>query len=171
MNFSTLPSDLYGLIYSYLKWHEKVIFISLTREIYSNSRPYREFKFTRKQSRRYATESLFREHISHLALESHLKLRLGYLRLEKSSLICNQTTDESVMHLGHVHTLDLSRWNQITDQSVMNFGGLHTLILRYSSITDRSLACLSQLHTIILSHCRHITDAGLVHLRHVQVQS
>jgi hypothetical protein len=46
-----LPSDAHSVIYSFLEWKEKMIFISLSREIYFNSRPYREIEFNRTFSR------------------------------------------------------------------------------------------------------------------------
>jgi hypothetical protein len=53
-SLSSLPCDLHGLVYSYLERREKMIFISLSKEISSLSRNYRQMKLKKTFSLEYA---------------------------------------------------------------------------------------------------------------------
>jgi hypothetical protein len=66
----------------------------LSREIYFNSRPYREMKFNRTFSREFAVNESFRERVYELIFPHHVRLKL---------LDCEAVTDECLSHLGNVN--------------------------------------------------------------------
>jgi hypothetical protein len=77
-SLSSLPCDLHGLVYSYLEWNEKMIFISFSKEISSLSRSYREMKLKKTFSLEYALNESFRESVCSLVLPCHVELDLSW---------------------------------------------------------------------------------------------
>jgi hypothetical protein len=179
-----LPSDLHGLIYSYLEWKEKLIFIHISKGIYSFSRNYREMSLNKVFSLQYATNEYFRGRVSSLVLHSHVDLYLTCCSqitdLELSQLGgddireidlsgCDQITDEGLCHLRNLQSLDLSRCTGITDAGLSNLRNLKELFLTWCpQITDHGLCRLGNLQYLNLSYCLGITDAGLVSLRNLK---
>jgi hypothetical protein len=158
---SSLPCDLHGLVYSYLEWREKLIFISLSKEISSLlSRSYREMRLKRPSSLKFALNQSFRERVCSLVLPCHVELELSW---------CHDFTDAALIHLGNVHSLNLSCCKQITDAGLCHLGNVHSLDLSgCEAITDAGLAYLRNVKKISLSGCHQITDEGLHHLGNLQ---
>jgi hypothetical protein len=176
--WSDLPCELHGLIYCYLEWRDKKSFISLSKDIYSNSRSYRELKLNKRSSLDYILKESFRERISTRVLLCHVRLlaphcryitdttltHLGDIHTLKLSC-CSRITDEGLRHLGRVHTLDLSSCGRITDAGVAYLGNIHNLnLFNCGLLTDAATHHLGRVHTLDLSYCNRITDAGLAHL-------
>jgi hypothetical protein len=157
-SLSSLPCDLHGLIYSYLEWDEKLIFISLSEEITSLSKSYREMRLSRFSSFEYALHESFREIVCSSVLPCHVELDL-----------CVDGTDAELIHLGNVYSLTLARCHLITDEGLRHLGNLQSLnFTGCRGFTDAGLAYLGNLKEIKLSYCQQITDAGLRHLGNVQ---
>jgi hypothetical protein len=175
-----LPSDAHSVIYSFLKWHEKRIFISLSREIYFNSRSYREIKFNRTFSEEFAFNESFRERVCELIFPHHVQLNLSRCKgltdealihlgdVQSLDLYDCRITDEGVRHLGSVHTLNLGSCTQLTDEGICYLGNVHTLDLRScDQLTDEGIRHLGNVKNLNLSRCRYITDQGIRHLGNV----
>jgi hypothetical protein len=158
----SLPCDLHGLVYSYLEWNEKLIFILVSKEISSLSSSYREMRLKKTFSLEYALNESFRERVCSLILPCHVKLDL-------SGCHDSPCTDATLIHLGNVHSLKLSRNHLVTDQGLRHLGNLHSLDLSSCrGITDAGLAYLGNLKAISLSDCHQVTDGGLRHLGNLQ---
>jgi hypothetical protein len=155
--FPSLPCDLHGLIYSYLDWTEKKIFICVCKEIYSLSRSYREMRLNEPSSLKYAlNEESFRDRVCSLVLPCHVTLELWPFHV---------ITDAVLIHLGDVGSLDLSHCLGFTDGGLAYLGNLKEIDLSYcQQITDAGLRHLGSLQSLNLSHCRGFTDAGLAYL-------
>lgn len=113
-------------------------------------------------------------------------LRLSYL--QQAYLGYNeQITDAGLVHLGRVHTINLSNtnitdnglshlktvscinlfWTSVTDAGLIHLKNAHTIQLSWTGITDVGLQYLKNARFIDLSSTQ-ITDLGLVHLKNVQ---
>jgi hypothetical protein len=166
-----LPSDLHGLVYSYLDWKEKKIFISLCKEIYSLSRRYREIRLTKPSSLEYAlNKESFRERVYSLALPCHMALRFcESISAAGNTSDCLRITDAGLANLGNVKEIDLSGCRQITNEGLRHLRNLQSLDLsNCREITDEGLLYLGNVKVIKLGGCEQITDAGLRHLGNVQ---
>jgi hypothetical protein len=73
----SLPCDLHSLIYSFLEIEEKLIFISISKEITSHARSYRVMGFS-KLSLEYVHNESFRKQVSSLVLPCHLELHFTF---------------------------------------------------------------------------------------------
>jgi hypothetical protein len=114
MMFPCLPCDLHGLVYSYLDWTEKMIFISLCKEIYSLSRSYREMRLDKPSSLKYAlNEDSFRDRVCSLVLPCHVALDLCH---------DHEIIDEILIRLADVGALNLSRCRGFTDAGLAYLG-------------------------------------------------
>jgi hypothetical protein len=185
--FPCLPCDLHGLVYSYLDWTEKMIFISVSKEIHSLSRSYREIRLNKPSSIKYAlNEDSFRDRVCSLVLPCHVALNLccdrqPNFKITDETLIhlgnvgslnisyCQRFTNAGLAYLHNVNNLNLLFCNQITDEGLRHLGNLQSLNLSFcDQITDAGLAYLGHLKKINLSYCHRITDAGLVHLKNLR---
>jgi hypothetical protein len=184
VTFSSLPSELHGLIYSCLIWKEKMVFMTLSKEISSLSRSYREMRLKKTFSLEYALNKSFQDRVSSLASPCHVDLNLprhdqitdelishlGNVRMIRLPF-CHQITDAGLAHLGNVNKIDLSGCSQITDEGLRHLGNGNVQILnltRCQGFTDAGLAHLGNVREIYLSYCHQITDAGLAHLGNVK---
>jgi hypothetical protein len=170
-----LPCDLHGLVYSYLEWDEKMIFISLSKEISSLSRSYREMRLNYSFSHKYSFRKKFRDRVCAVVLPCHIDLNLSSWDGERDPI-----TDECLHQLRDVRCLDLSCSRgftyadlafrqQITDIGLRHLGNLQSLDLSYCrGFTDAGLAYLRNLKKINLACCDQITDEGLRHLGNLQ---
>jgi hypothetical protein len=184
--FSSLPSELHGLIYSCLAWQEKMVFMTLSKEISSLSRSYREMRLNKTFSLEYALNESFRDRVSSLASPCHVDLNLswddqitdelishlGNVRMINLSF-CKQITDAGLAHLGNVKEIHLSSCHQITDEGLRHLGNGKVQILDLyccHGFTDAGLAHIGNVKEIDLSCCHQITDEGLRHLGNGKVQ-
>jgi hypothetical protein len=147
--FPWLPCDLHGLVYSYLDWREKMIFISVSKEIHSLSRSYREMRLKQSSSIKYAlNEESFRDRVCSLVLPCHVALDLCH-----SDKILDEISDEILIHLADVGSLNLSWCHGFTDAGLASLGNLKDIILSSChQITDAGLRHLGNLHSLDLSH-------------------
>jgi hypothetical protein len=134
-----LPSDLHGLVYSYLDWREKKILISLCKEIYSLSRSYREIRLNRPASIKYALDESFRDRVSSLALPYRVALNYYGEEIFDAFLVhlgevgtlnvkcCCGLTNAGLAYLGNVKEIDLACCHQITDEGLRHLGNLQSL--------------------------------------------
>ena len=76
----------------------------------------------------------------------------------------NKLTLIGIKNLGNLHTLDLS-YTQVSDEDVIHLGKVHTLnISNNYTITNNCIKHLGNVHTLNVSHCNNITDEGVKHL-------
>jgi hypothetical protein len=137
-------------------------FMTLSKEIFSLSRSYREMKLDHTFSRECAVNESFRDRVSSLASPYHIDLGLPRH---------DQITDELISHLGNVRTIDLYFCKQITDAGLAHLGNVKKINLSYCyQITDEGLRHLGhgKVQILNLSHCRGFTDAGLAYLGNVK---
>jgi hypothetical protein len=129
-----LATDIHSVIYSFLELKDKLIYISLAKEIFFNSRTYRVLNLNQRFSEEYVLVPSFRERISPLVLLCHISLSLAH---------CHCINDADLAGIGNVGSLDLTGCDQIT-----NVG----------------LAYLSHIKSLYLSGCDHISDLGASYL-------
>jgi hypothetical protein len=141
-SLSSLPNDLHSFIYSFLKRTEKLIFISLSKDIYLRSQHYREMKFTRKASLNYAFDHKFKERVLALVFARNISLNLW------------EITDEqmSSLDVGNVHFIHFAMCKEITEAGVAHLSKVHSLsFFNCHGITDACLAYLSDVHDLNIS--------------------
>jgi hypothetical protein len=177
-NLLAIPYELHGHIYSYLEWGEKMKFISISREISSHSRNYRQLKLNNNFSDKYAHNASFRANVLALVNVNNLDVNLsGNWMLPDACLIqladvcalnlsgCGGITDAGLVHLGCVRNLDLSRSCNFTDAGLVHLGRVQRLNLSSCfQVTDCGLAHLGSVQTLLLRANPQITDQGLRYL-------
>jgi hypothetical protein len=160
----SIPSELHGLIYSCLTWKEKMTFMTLSKEISSLSRSYREMRLKPNFSLEYALNESFRDRVSSLASPCHVDLKLTQHDQQK-------ITDEFISHVGNVRMINLSTCQGFTNAGLAHLGNVKEINLWCChQITDEGLRHLGNGKVQILkfSHCHGFTDAGLAHLGNVK---
>jgi hypothetical protein len=117
--------------------------LNCNKYLYNTKLKY--FKLNKKYSLEYIQDINFKNLIHSKIINSKLQLNLNLSG-------CNKIKDESLKHLGNLHTLNLSDCYEITDEGIKYLGKLNTLYLSYcEKITDAGLKYLCNLHTLDLS--------------------
>jgi hypothetical protein len=180
----SLPVDLLGHIYSFLKWEERLLFLLISKQIHSTSILYRDMRFSQRFTEEYALNQNFRERVQTLSLPPNVRFHLSVLspqltdeafsHLGRVAMLtignCSTLIDDNLRHFGRVHTLSLTTGLRITDVGLSHLGSVQSLSLRsFPHITDTGVAHLSHVHTLRLIDCPRVTDAVLYHLSGVRI--
>jgi hypothetical protein len=127
VRFST--TDVHSLIYSYLESSERIIFLSVAKEIFLNSKCYRQLSLNGTIAREYLFNKLFRERVDEKILPYNLSLDLAQGKVKVNEIGFQKVTDAYVASLGGVHTLNLRSCYWITNEGIRHLGNVHTLLL------------------------------------------
>ena len=85
--------------------------------------------------------------------------------LHTLDLSYTEVSAEDVIHLGKVHTLNISNNYSIHNTCIKHLGNVHTLNVSHCvNITDEGIKHLGNVHTLNVSHCVNITDEGIKYL-------
>jgi hypothetical protein len=186
LSILSLPCDLHGLVYSYLEWEDKLIFISLSKEISSLSKELSRDETRQALLSQIFIQDSFRDRVCTLVLPCHIDLNLSSWDGERNPTTdeclyrlrdvrclrlsyCGGFTDAGLAYLRNLNQIYLCGCHQITDEGLRHLGNLESLNLSdCRGITDVGLMSLKKLKEIILYGCRQITDEGLRHLGNLQ---